>query len=71
MYIEQEIPHIASLMADSIDAVLDTSEVIIVGNKAAEFRNVLSRLRDDQVMIDLVRAAENMQSNEHYQGICW
>ncbi len=71
VYIEQEIPHIASLMADSIDAVLDTSEVIIVGNKAAEFRNVLSRLRDDQVMIDLVRAAENMQSNEHYQGICW
>lgn len=71
-YIEREIPHIASLMADSIEEVLQGSEVIVVGNKASEFKTVLAQLRDDQIMIDLVRITrDKVCSNEHYQGICW
>ena len=71
-YIEQEIPHIASLMTDSIEAVLDGSDVIIVGNRSLEFKNVLASLRDDQIIIDLVRVADpQMASNGRYQGICW
>ncbi len=71
-YIEQEIPHIASLMSDSIDAVLDNSDVIVVGNKSREFKDVLPRLRDDQVMIDLVRITKDHQPcADRYQGICW
>ena len=71
-YIEQEIPHIASLMTDSLEAVLNDSEVIIIGNKSPEFDEVLVKLRSDQTLIDLVRVATAPQaSNEHYQGICW
>lgn len=71
-YIEQEIPHIASIMTDSLDTILDISELIIVGNKAPEFSGVLSRLRADQILIDLVRMeGVDLPSNGHYQGICW
>jgi GDP-mannose 6-dehydrogenase len=71
-YIEQEIPHIACLMAHSLEAVLDSSEVIIIGNRSPEFKEVLPKLRDDQIMIDLVRAIDNnVLSNGRYQGICW
>src|SRR3990172_546757 len=71
-YIEKEIPHIASLMVDSIEAVLAHSEVIIVGSRSPEFSEVLSGVRNDQVLIDLVRIVPDHQpSNEHYQGICW
>jgi len=71
-YIEQEIPHIASLMTSSIEGVLDHSDVIIIGNKSAEFKQVLPNLRKDQVMIDLVRITDDhMLSNEQYRGICW
>lgn len=71
-YIEQEIPHIASLMADTIDAVVDSSEVIIIGNNSPEFSEVLSNLRKDQIMIDLVRVTSNhFSSNSHYRGISW
>jgi GDP-mannose 6-dehydrogenase len=71
-YIEQEIPHIASLMTDSIETVLDSSEVIIIGNNSPEFSNVLSRLRDDQILIDLVRITpDHIPSNGYYRGICW
>lgn len=71
-YIEQEIPHIASIMTDSLDTILDSSELVVVGNKAPEFSDVLPRLRDDQILIDLVRLeGVNLPSNGHYQGICW
>lgn len=71
-YIGREIPHIASLMADSTDEVLDSSEVIIVGNKSPEFETVLAQLRDGQTIIDLVRITEReVSSDMNYQGICW
>ena len=71
-YIEREIPHIALLMADSIDEVLDSSEVVIIGNRSPEFKVALTRLRDDQTMIDLVRiTTQNVPPDTGYQGICW
>lgn len=71
-YIEQEIPHIATLMHNSVEDVLSKSEVVIVGNRAAEFRQVLHHLRPDQTIIDLVRISENAnQLNGQYLGICW
>ncbi|RPI22345.1 MAG: GDP-mannose dehydrogenase, partial [Chloroflexota bacterium] len=71
-YIEQEIPHIASLMADSIEAVIESSEVIVVGNRSPMFKEVHSKLREEQMMIDLVRiAGDHRTSNGRYQGIAW
>ncbi|MBI5030561.1 MAG: nucleotide sugar dehydrogenase [Chloroflexi bacterium] len=71
-YIEKEIPHIAQLMKESIDQVLETSEVIVIGNNAKEFKDILSKLRDNQIVIDLVRGVEgSLASNGRYQGICW
>ncbi|HEX5888244.1 MAG TPA: nucleotide sugar dehydrogenase, partial [Pyrinomonadaceae bacterium] len=54
-YIEHEIPHIAKLMRGSIDEVLSASDTIVIGNKSEEFRQIESRLRPDQTVIDLVR----------------
>ena len=70
-YIEREIPHISKLMRDTIDAVLADSEIIIIGNQAAEFRSVGERLRPNQQLIDLVRLFGDRTSSENYQGICW
>ena len=71
-YIEQEIPHIASLMCDTIEDVLAVSEVIIIGNGAAEFRQALLEAKPEQIIIDLVRiASDTGQVNSQYDGICW
>jgi GDP-mannose 6-dehydrogenase len=69
-YIEQGIPHIAKLMRSSIDEVLSASDTIVIGNKSEEFRQIESRLRPDQTVIDLVRLFDR-QSDNGYQGICW
>jgi len=69
-YIEHQIPHISELMRPSIDEVMDSAEVIIVGNKSEEFKHIESKQRGDQLVIDLVRLFAK-ESDETYQGICW
>ena len=70
-YIEREIPHISQLMCASITEVLERTDVLVIGNKAAEFREIEGRLRDDQIVIDLVRLFDGRVSGQNYQGICW
>jgi GDP-mannose 6-dehydrogenase len=71
-YLEREIPHIWSLMRESIDEVLSASETIVIGNTSGEFRTITDRLRPEQMVVDLARAlrAEEMPAGK-YQGICW
>ena len=70
-YIEREIPHISQLMRERIEEVLEHAEVLVIGNKAEEFREVAGKLRSDQTLIDLVRLFEGRTSDDTYQGICW
>jgi GDP-mannose 6-dehydrogenase len=71
-YIERGIPHIASLMCDSMEEVLAESEIIVIGNKAPEFREALQHARRDQVVIDLVRIQSDVDElDARYEGICW
>ena len=69
-YIEREIPHISELMCTSIDDVIDRSEVVVIGNKSEEFKQVGGKIGGDKVLIDLVRLFDK-QSDETYRGICW
>ena len=68
----RQIPHLSSLLCDTIDEVIDRSEVIVVGNQSAEFAQALHRTRPDQIVIDLVRlpiSGDLLQAD--YRGICW
>lgn len=69
-FIESGIPHISQLMRASVAEVVESADVIIIGNKAEEFRQIESERRADQVVIDLVRLFDKT-SDETYQGICW
>ena len=69
-YILNQIPHISRLMTDRIDDVLESAEVIVIGNGAAEFGSALGRLREDQSVIDFVRIGTS-ESKAEYDGICW
>src|SRR4051812_7084825 len=70
-YIEREIPHIWSLMRENLDDVIGESDVIVIGNDAAEFRQAETAVRDGQTVIDLVRAFDGHASDGRYNGICW
>jgi GDP-mannose 6-dehydrogenase len=71
-YINKQIPHLSSLLSDSIDEVIEKSEVIVVGNGSPEFAEALTRTRPDQTVIDLFRLkVDRAQIPAQYTGICW
>jgi GDP-mannose 6-dehydrogenase len=70
-FIETKIPHIASLIRDNIEDVINFSEIIILGNHSKEFSQILSNIRNDQIVIDLVRISDQYNSHDYYEGICW
>ena len=70
-YIENEIPHIWSLMRNSVQEVVDFGDVVVIGNGTKEFREIQPTLRDGQMVVDLVRAFGSRASEGSYQGIAW
>ncbi len=71
-YINTQIPHISSLLFNTIEEVVDGSEVIVVGNQAPEFTKAVMDCRADQVVIDLVRLPlYGSLRKADYRGICW
>jgi GDP-mannose 6-dehydrogenase len=54
-YIEEEIPHVASLMCDSAAALLAHAEVVVLGNNGDDARSVVAALRPGQTVVDLTR----------------
>jgi len=71
-YIDREIPHIAQLFCSSADELIRQSDVIVVTACDAEYARGLRALREDQVLLDLVRLfdPEDHPKAEYY-GICW
>ena len=71
-YIENQIPHLSSLLCDTIDQVVDGSDVLVVGNPDPEFADAVTRCTKNQIVIDLVRLPIVGQMLEaDYRGICW
>ena len=69
-YIEKEIPHIGSLLVETLPDALDDAEVVVIGSDDAEMDQVPDRLKDGQVLIDLFGRLV-AKGGPRTQGICW
>jgi GDP-mannose 6-dehydrogenase len=69
-FVLNRIPHIAALMVDNVDAVLEHGRTIVIGNRDPEFRMVPDRLQDGQCIVDLVRIAHTNRNHGTYDCIC-
>ena len=56
-FLEEENPHIASLMCDDLDSLLEHAEVLVIGHAGPDAVRALSTLRPAQEVIDLTRGA--------------
>jgi len=65
------IPHISKLMVDGIDSMLNHGQTIVIGNKDPDFQSIPGRLREDQVLVDVVRIGAQRSNNGNYEGFCW
>lgn len=72
-YIDERLPHIGELLIDSVDAVVEHGEVLIVASRAPEIVDALGQAGDDRLIVDLVRLpnAGQLRDTPNYQGIGW
>lgn len=70
-YILNHVPHIAKIMVQGVEDILNEAEVIVIGNGSAEFKDIMSRLKPHQRVIDLVGIAKPDKATKQYVGIGW
>lgn len=72
-YIEEVIPHIASLLSADLREVLESSEVVVLATGAAPQDTVERSLRREQSLIDLANLDKSRRPRtaSAYEGICW
>jgi GDP-mannose 6-dehydrogenase len=71
-FIEKELPHIASIMCDTLEDLVSASDVVVMTHGGKEFAQVTELLKEDQVLIDLVGKAKNRNGLiAQYDGIAW
>jgi GDP-mannose 6-dehydrogenase len=58
-------------MVSTIEEVLEHAQTIVVGNGDEGFQTIFGKLREDQVVVDLVRIKDRRSDGETYDGICW
>jgi GDP-mannose 6-dehydrogenase len=71
-YIEERIPHLSAVLADSVHEVLEHAEVCIVGAAQEETVHALAN-SNGRLIVDLVRLpdAEARRGGESYVGVAW
>lgn len=62
-YINEEIPHISSLMCDGPEALVDHAEVLVIGTDNPDVEALCSLARPDQVIVDLTRSARQRKAS--------
>jgi len=72
-YIEKVIPHISSLMKESVKDVVKKSQVIVVTKRTEEIESLTNKIRGNKIIIDLAKLNLDRKNKKdvHYEGICW
>ena len=72
-YIQEEIPHIGSLLVSDMAEVLRDSEIVVVGTRAIDPHSLRERLQEGQMVIDLTSATRPTYLNgkSAFEGLCW
>jgi GDP-mannose 6-dehydrogenase len=71
-FIEESIPHIASLMTADIDELVRESEVLVVAMKTPDVLAALeAHTRPEQMLLDIAVLPDRQAQRASYQGVCW
>ncbi|MDX1456340.1 MAG: UDP-glucose/GDP-mannose dehydrogenase family protein [Marinobacter sp.] len=69
-YINQKIPHLASLMDSDLHGVIEHGDVVVVGNNDELFETVIADVPKGKRVVDLV-GFMTTTTNDVLEGICW
>jgi GDP-mannose 6-dehydrogenase len=70
-YVNEHLPHLANLLVEDSTAIVDHSEVVVIGNRQAAAPAIRTIEKRGLPVIDLVRVDRQKRSTGSYHGICW
>lgn len=70
-YINNVIPHIAEILCDDLEETVAFGQTVVIGNRAAEFRNAPLMMKPPQRLVDLVRTPLPKDFQCGYEGVNW
>ena len=71
-YLETHLPHIGELLEADLDAVVDASDVLVLGQGGAKVVDALRRRsRAGQLVVDLVNLGARDGVAARVEGLCW
>lgn len=72
-FIEEEIPHIGSLLSADLRSVVEAAEVVVIGTTSIDTQELNECLRPHHHVVDLVNLEKHRRTTTtaSYEGICW
>lgn len=70
-YVEEHLPHIDSVLSDSVEDVVEHAEIIVVCNFEEEYDAALAARDQGKVLIDLARLPDALRTGDSYDGLAW
>ncbi len=68
--LENELPHIDQRLKESMDEVLEGSDILVIGNTQQEFKHIDFASYPQKFFIDLMRVSKDT-THDNYIGIAW
>lgn len=69
-FIERRLPHLSELLVDTIDSLIERSDVLVIGSADMGGNGRMDGKVNDKVLVDLVRLNPPPRSAAYY-GLCW
>lgn len=70
-YVDVRLPHLSSLLLDSLEELIAESEVIVLGHASEHGRSATRAARSGQVVLDLVGVGRDVCTSAQYVGMSW
>jgi GDP-mannose 6-dehydrogenase len=71
-FIEESIPHIASVMTSDVAELVREADVLVVASTTPEALAALqAHTRPDQLLLDVVGLPDREAHHAQYRGVCW
>jgi GDP-mannose 6-dehydrogenase len=70
-YVDERLPHLSSVLVDSLEELVAESEVIVLGHASEHGRAATRAARSGQVVLDLVGVGRDVCTSAQYVGMSW
>ncbi len=71
-FIEESIPHIASVMTSDVEQLVRAADVLVVAARTPEVLAALqAHTRPEQLLLDVASLPDREAHRAHYRGVCW